>query len=82
MVMFVVAGAQKSDYGDLNALVKKTQKQAGRAMRRRGVVRPAHFRLPQIKKPPQRRMLFRESRAGWIPTAQFLVGYSSLVLGL
>lgn len=81
MVMFVVDGAQKSDYSDLNMFVKKTQKQAEAGDPRAQVLYGLLLSgLPQIKKPRSDAMPYfvKAAQAG-VPTAQFLVGYSSLL---
>jgi TonB family protein len=81
MVMFVVDGATKSDYSDLNFFMKKTQKQAEagdpQAQMLYGLLISG---LPQIKKPRSDAMPYfvKAAQAGQ-PTAQFLVGYSSLL---
>jgi TonB family protein len=81
MVVFVVAGSTKSDYSDLNFFMKKTEKQAEagdpRAQMMYGLLISG---LPQVKKPRSEAMPYfvKAAQAG-MPTAQFLVGYSSLL---
>jgi TonB family protein len=82
MVMFVLKGVEKSDYSDLNAFVRKSQKQAEagdpRAQMLYGLLISG---LPQqVKKPRSDAMPFfvKAAQAGQ-PTAQFLVGYSTML---
>jgi len=81
MVTFVVDGATKSDYSDLNFFMKKTLKQAEagdpQAQLLYGLLISG---LPQVKKPRSEAMpYFVKSAQAGQPTAQFLVGYSSLL---
>ncbi|HEV7608284.1 MAG TPA: TonB family protein [Steroidobacteraceae bacterium] len=81
MVMFVIDGVEKSDYTNLNAFVKKSQKQAEagdpRAQMLYGLLISG---LPQIKKPRSDAMpYFVKAAQSGVPTAQFLVGYSSML---
>jgi TonB family protein len=81
MVTFVLKGVEKSDYSDLNAFVKKSQKQAEagdpQAQMLYGLLISG---LPQIKKPRSDAMpFFVKAAQSGMPTAQFLVGYSSMV---
>lgn len=81
MVMYVIKGRDKSDYTDLSAFVKKTQKAAEAGDPRSQMLYGLFVSgLPQFRKPRSDAMPYfvKAAQAG-IPSAQFLVGYSSML---
>jgi TonB family protein len=81
MVSYKVAGANASDYDNLQRLMKRTQKEAeagdARAQMLYGLLISG---LPQVRRPRGDAMPYfvRAAQAG-LPTAQFMVGYSSIL---
>lgn len=81
MVSYKVAGATAGDYDNLQRLMKRTQKEAeagdARAQMLYGLLISG---LPQVRRPRGDAMPYfvKAAQAG-LPTAQFMVGYSSIL---
>jgi uncharacterized protein len=81
MVSYVIQGRHKSDYGDLSAFMSKTQKAAEAGDPRSQMLYGLLISgLPQFRKPRSDAMPYfvKAAQAG-ISSAQFLVGYSSML---
>ena len=80
MVMYVIKGQDKSDYSDLTAFMKKTQKAAEAGDPRSQMLYGLLISgLPQFKKPRSDAMpYFLKAAQAGVPSAQFLVGYSAM----
>ena len=81
MVMYVLQGVTKSEYSDLTAFMKRTHKNAEAGDPRSQMLYGLMLSgLPQYKKPRSDAMPYfvKAAQAG-MPTAQFLVGYSTML---